>query len=193
MDSNENEVIDIPLDPSFIEGDNIYEIALTGTSGSVDNEFSMRDTLDGAKIIVDFGDLNDIILDNKDATLSSEWLTSTTEPDYYGHNYLYRSTNGTEKKVVWTPYITNPGNYEIYYWLPDGTSNRVTDAPFTINYSGGSVTINVDQTVPGGKWVQLGTGAYLFESGMHGSVELSSTASNGNYVIADAVRFVKVP
>ncbi|WP_067724626.1 golvesin C-terminal-like domain-containing protein [Oceanobacillus damuensis] len=190
---NENEVIDIPLNPSFIEqGDGEYSIALVGSSGSMDDEFSMRETLKGAKIIVEFGDLNNIELDNRDATMYSEWSSSSTQPNYYGDNYLYRSTSGTGKEVVWTPYITNPGNYEIYYWLPDGTSNRTTMAPYTINYSGGSTTVFVDQTVSGGRWVQLGNTAYPFEAGIHGNVELSSSASDGKYVIADAVKFVKV-
>jgi hypothetical protein len=65
------------------------------------------------------------------------------------------------------------------------STNRATDAPYTINYDGGSVTVRVDQQNNGGVWNVLGS--YPFAAGTSGSVVLSDDA-NG-YVIADAVRF----
>ncbi|WP_332628653.1 DNRLRE domain-containing protein [Halalkalibacter flavus] len=186
----ESEVIeiDLPLDSGFLATDGIYEIAL---GGSVKNEFALKDTLDGAKMIVEYDNLNDIIVDNKRMTADSGWWNSTAEPNYNEFNYYYRRTSSSESKGRWTPYITNPGMYEVYYWLPDGTPNRTTQAPYTIQHADGAETFYVDQTVAGGEWIQLGDEAFPFEAGLNGYVEISNIA-NGEIVIADSIRFIKV-
>ncbi|MDF2922524.1 MAG: hypothetical protein K0R57_1438 [Paenibacillaceae bacterium] len=131
----------------------------------------------------------DIIIDNDKAELKGNWTASTTNPNYYGTNYIYvRDGDGTET-AVWRPYIGEAGDYDVYVRLPDGSSNRTTDAPYTVYYDGGSQTYSVDQTVvPGGNWVSLGT--HPFAKGQAGYVQLTNTAS---LIIADAVRFVLVP
>jgi hypothetical protein len=189
----ESEVIeiDLPLDSGFLATDGIYEIALIGLGGSVENEFALKDTLDGAKMIVEYDNLNDIIVDNKRMTADSSWWNSTAEPNYNEFNYYYRRTSSSESKGRWTPYITNPGMYEVYYWLPDGTPNRTTQAPYTIQHADGAETFYVDQTVAGGEWIQLGDEAFPFEAGLNGYVEISNIA-NGEIVIADSIRFIKV-
>lgn len=128
------------------------------------------------------------IIDNKQATGSNGWGTSTTQPNYYDTNYDYRGTNGKIRNRIWRPDIEIAGDYNVYYWLPDGTSNRATDAPFTVYYNGGSQTFYVNQQLPGGSWIKLGT--FDFAIGTSGYVELTNNANN-SYVIADAVKFEK--
>jgi hypothetical protein len=71
-------------------------------------------------------------------------------------------------------------------------SNRASDAPYTINYNGGSETLYVDQRVDGCDWYQLGTGTYPFAVGTSGSIVLSEAASG--VLIADAIKLeVVVP
>lgn len=130
----------------------------------------------------------DIIVDNDAATFSGTWITSTFQTNYYGVNYRYKTVGTGSAKVTWTPTIPTTSVYDIYYWLPDGTSDRTTSAAFTVNYSGGSRTYYVDETAAGGKWVKLG--AHEFAAGTSGNVELSDSSS-GTYVIADAVKFVE--
>jgi hypothetical protein len=68
-------------------------------------------------------------------------------------------------------------------------ANRATDAPYTITYDGGSVTIDKNQQTDGCTWNLLGT--YPFEVGTAGSVVLSDDA-NG-YLNADAVKLELQP
>ena len=70
-------------------------------------------------------------------------------------------------------------------WHSVGT-NRATNAAHTINFSGGSLTYNVNQQANGGKWNTLGT--FYFAAG-GGNVVINAAGANGTVVIADAVRF----
>ena len=86
------------------------------------------------------------------------------------------------------------GDYEVYAWWV-AHSNRATDAPYTINYDGGTVTVEMNQqeTDSGGQWQELTalSGPLPFATGVPGSVVLTNDANE--YVIADAVRFEFVP
>lgn len=131
----------------------------------------------------------DIIIDNDQAELEGSWTASAYNANYYGADYLFvRNGSGTET-ATWRPYIGQTGDYEVYVWLPDGSSNRTTEAPYTVYYDGGSQAYSVDQTVvPGGNWILLGI--HSFAKGQAGYVQLTNSA---NLIIADAVRFVLVP
>ncbi len=98
-------------------------------------------------------------------------------------NFQYRTSGGTgANTATWSFNITTAGNYEVYAWWVTGT-NRATNAPYTINYEGGSETVRVSQRIKGGQWNYLGT--YAFGIGTY-SVVLSDDANN--YVIADAIK-----
>jgi hypothetical protein len=58
-----------------------------------------------------------------------------------------------------------------------------------IYYNGGSQRIEVDQTINGSQWNQLGTGTYPFVAGTSGYVVLSDDA-NGQ-LIADGIKLEK--
>jgi hypothetical protein len=115
----------------------------------------------------------------------SDWPTSTSVAGGHAGGYRSHAPN-TGATFTFKPDIPQTGNYKVYVWYTAG-SDRATNAPFTINYSGGSATQYVNQQINGGKWVYLGT--YPFNQGMSGSIVLSDNA-NGN-VIADAVKLVK--
>ncbi|SDD65762.1 hyaluronate lyase [Paenibacillus sp. UNCCL117] len=136
-------------------------------------------------------DPGEFIVDNTAAELTGTWVSSTGLPNYYGSDYLYKHTGTGAGKAIWRPTLSSAGNYAVYYRLPDGNSGRATNAPFRIQYNGGSKLYTVNQqTVPGGSWILLGT--HPFSAGTSGYVELTDNA-NGTYVIADAVKFVKQP
>lgn len=158
-----------------------------GTSGYVE----LTDNADSTYVIADaikFSKTNEIIVDNSDVEITGTWTSSTTQPNYYGTDYLYNLSESGAEKVRWRPDL-EAGNYSVYYRIPDGTSSRATNAPFTVYYSGGSQTINVNEQGLGGPWVLLGS--YYFAAGTGGYVELTDNGTYGSYVIADAMKFVK--
>ena len=67
--------------------------------------------------------------------------------------------------------------------------SRASNAPYTVNYDGGSQTVPADQQTNGAQWNLLGT--WTFVAGTSGNVQLTNNA-NG-VVIADAVRFQLQP
>ena len=52
--------------------------------------------------------------------------------------------------------VATTGSYELYAWWPHG-SDRATDTPFTITFSGGTNTVRVDQRNSGDDWFWLQT------------------------------------
>lgn len=136
-----------------------------------------------------------IIIDNDDPEFTSagDWEASTEILGFYGRDYLYSYPTLEYFEARWTPYFPIAGRYEVFGWWKDKfsiivPSNRATNAPFTINYSGGSTTIPVDQTNIYKEWKSLGV--FYFSEGNSGSVVLSNNA-NGR-VVADAMRFVYI-
>jgi uncharacterized lipoprotein YddW (UPF0748 family) len=133
-----------------------------------------------------------IIVDDQDARFSSAagWTQSTDSPER--HAATYRETASVlsaTSSVSWTPDLPAPGNYDVAVWFTDG-SDRASDARYTLNYSGGSQTHEVDQRTSGGQWVPLG--AFAFDAPSTEGVALSNQSSTADKkVIADAVRFVR--
>ncbi len=139
----------------------------------------------------------EIIIDNLDAqcTRSGTWTAGSYAggwPDGTG-NYHYASAQPAPGNATctWRPVIGTAGSYDVYVWYVQG-SNRSTEAPFTIVYSGGSITVAVNQTTGGSRWNKIGS-ALPFAAGTSGYVRLGNgTDESSKVVIADAVRFVLV-
>lgn len=131
----------------------------------------------------------EIVVDNVNTEQTGSWTLGAGMPNYYGSNYSTNASGTGEDRIRWRPALALAGKYAVYYMLPDGNADRATNAPFTVYYSGGSATTPVNQQGPGGVWKLLGH--YHFEAGTAGYVELTDQA-NGKYVIADAIKWVKV-
>lgn len=161
-----------------------------GTSGYVrltsaaDNNYVIADAI---KFV--YEPPEEYIVDNTSATVVGTWTSSTFEPTYYGTNYIFKNSGSGASYVQWTPHLPSVGNYDVYIWLPNGSSNRPTNAVFTVYFNGGSQAYTVDETLPGGEWKLLGT--HSFAAGTGGYVLLTDSAQPGTVVIADAVKFVK--
>lgn len=130
-----------------------------------------------------------ITIDNPAASYSGSWATASSSSDRYGADYLYASVSTTVKTVTFTPNIPVAGTYNVYEWHPQGT-NRVTAAPVTVNYSGGSQTYYVNQQSGGGAFNLIATKP--FAAGTSGSVVISNQGSGGTNVMADAVQLRSV-
>ncbi len=171
-------------------------VFLPGTASTVE----LTDRASGTYVIADavkFVFTSDVvptpavtIVDNDAATLKGTWTVSTSRPNYHGTNYVFRPSGGTGSNTVrWTPRLTEPGRYFVYYRLPDGLANRAPDAPYVLAGAGGTQTVKVDQRqASGGDWVSLGS--LTFAAGTAAYVELSDKAT-GTYLIADAIKFVR--
>ena len=167
-----------------------------GTASSVE----LTDRASGTYVIADavkFVFISDVVptpaetvVDNEAATLKGTWTVSNSMPNYYGTNYVFRTSGGTGSNTVrWTPRLTESGRYFVYYRLPDGLANRAPDAAYVLAGAGGTRTVKVDQRqASSGSWVSLGS--LTFAAGTAAYVELSDKAT-GTYLIADAIKFVR--
>lgn len=134
-----------------------------------------------------------ITLDNTTAEITGAWNASAAVSDYYGINYHVRASGGSGvNHVKWRASIPAAGNYSVYVWLPDGLPSRTTQAKYVVYHSGLNTTYYVDQSLPGGGWILLGTHAMTTHPTGNGVVMLTDEG-DGEYVIADAVRFVRQP
>ncbi|MEY2410171.1 MAG: hypothetical protein QOF48_2841 [Verrucomicrobiota bacterium] len=138
-----------------------------------------------------FSTAGDLIVDNADATYTGSWITANSAGDKFGTDYRYVSVNstGSTASALFTPLIITRGRYDVFVWHPQG-ANRPTNASVTVYFSGGAVNSLVNQTINGGRWVQVATNVN-FISGSSGFVRVSNVSSDtGKVVMADAVRFV---
>jgi len=111
----------------------------------------------------------------------TDWHGSATSG--YNSDIAWHAAGTGTNTVTWTTDIPEAGTYNVYaWWTP--YSNRATNAPYTINYEGGSETVRVCQELGGDQWVYLGN--YPFGVGAY-SVVLSDDADE--YVMADAIKF----
>lgn len=136
----------------------------------------------------------EVIVDNTSAgfTASSNWWTSTSVSGYLGSNYHTRGTAAVSDPARWTVNLPEDGTYEVFARWTSGT-NRAASAPYQVVHvvSGAltTTTVNRNQQLNGGSWQSLGT--FNFWKGNSERVRLSCWTTEGFYVVADAVRFVK--
>lgn len=115
----------------------------------------------------------------------SDWPSSSNVKGAYGGSYRPHAP-GKGATFTWKLSVPEAGDYDVYVHYTAAT-DRATNAPYTIHYSGGqTITKRVNQRINGGQWVHLGS--YPFDQGMS-PIVLSDDADG--YVIADAVKLVK--
>lgn len=139
----------------------------------------------------------EVIVDNRDPGFSTVgpggWLTGTKQLLQYGSDFRYKAAGSGANQAVFAPNIPATADYEVFAWWPrrdvDGIS-YATNAPYTINYSGGSATIwmNQDDQLKAGQWNSLGTFPFV---GGPATVVLSDGPDAGGRVVADAIRLVQ--
>jgi hypothetical protein len=145
----------------------------------------------------------EIVLDNSSTSgisVAGGWKMATVPGGYVGSNYLHDDNTGKNSKAVrFTPTLPTSGRYEVFAWWPGGSAPNggtwSSNTPFDVFYpgaAGGFVTVLRDQGSQGGTWVSLGT--YLLNAGTssNSSVRVRND-STGGFVVADALKWVKVP
>jgi hypothetical protein len=123
-------------------------------------------------------------------TFTGAWSLSTFAPGYYGTGYRHDgNTNKGAKTATFRPTLPVAGSYEVYERHVAAT-NYATNVPMDIGHSAGTATVTVNDRLNGGTWNKLGT--WNFDAGSNGYARIRTTGTSG-HVIADAVKFVKVP
>jgi len=127
----------------------------------------------------------DIIVDDPQAAFTGFWFTSIWIPGYYGNGFHQKAKGTGNGKATWNVAVPSSGTYQVYVRHVTSGYNA-SNAPFTVNYAGGSQTIIVNQRTNGGQWISIGN--FPFTAGTAANVTLTDNA-NGT-VIADAVKLV---
>ncbi|MCX7718956.1 MAG: fibronectin type III domain-containing protein [Candidatus Sumerlaeaceae bacterium] len=136
---------------------------------------------------------NMVIVDTNSASFGAGWTAETLSGAYGGGlRYASTVTGAPTTSATFTPNIPTAGHYAVYVWYrPSGGGTTTADARITINHAGGSTVWTQNQNQDGYTWKYIGT--YYFNAGSNpaqGSVVISNlSATAGNRVIADAVRF----
>ncbi len=127
-----------------------------------------------------------VILDNPDATFVNSWPSGADQDDHYGDNFQYNYVGTGEDTATWQTLLPRDGLYAVFAWWSSHW-RRSRDARYTVFYDGGSETISTNQEVSGGQWNYLGT--FPFSAGIPGSVVLTDQSTEGDYVVADAIKW----
>ena len=93
-------------------------------------------------------------------------------------------------RATWILNLPESAAYSVSVWYSDGV-NSVSDARYIINHAGGADLINLNQQTHGGMWISLGS--FSFDATpAAGSIVLSNqSSSEGQTVVADAIRLVR--
>jgi len=181
-----------------------HSIQLTGLAPNMQHHFQVRSrnlngleatSEDGVFVTNPFGVVNDLVIDDEEATVVGPWTQSSSSPGYHGIGYRYRGQGTGANYVEFRPNILTAGHYEVFAWYvasaPGG--NRTTNSPHIITYNGGSTTVGVNQEANGSQWVSLGV--FPFAAGTGGHIQVTDTIpeSSGNLTFADGIKFSYVP
>ena len=135
--------------------------------------------------------INEVIIDNGDPDTSFEGSWSVSggvdpwDPADPSATSLYSRNNST---YTWTFKPLISGDYEVSMWWTQ-YSSRSSNIPVSIEYSGGTDTVTINQQTDGGKWNILKPTPYPFVAGQ--SYDITITAGTQDFTTcADAVRFV---
>lgn len=131
-----------------------------------------------------------IIIDNTNSqtVISGSWIISTAGGSLkYGYNYFHDGNANQGTKSVTFQTNKASGRYEVFAWWY-AYSNRATNTPFYIHHANGTSVVIQNQQINGGEWVSLG----IYDFTAPAQVVVRNDSTNG-YVIADAIRLVKVP
>ena len=144
-------------------------------------------------IVPDKSKLAGIVVDNTEAKLVGEWKHSVHTPPFVGVSYIHDMKEKKGKKsATFTPNLPRTGLYEVRV-SHNSNIRRANGVPITVRHAKGKtvVKINEGQPAPIAKLFRS-IGIFEFKKGRAGSVTISTTGTEGKYVIVDAVQFLIV-
>jgi RHS repeat-associated protein len=125
--------------------------------------------------------------DTQNVTVTGSWATTSAGSGFQGYDYRTHAAGTGTSSVAWRTVVPQDGDYDVYVRYPT-VSGAATNASYTVEHAGGSVTKPVSQAAGGGSWVSLGR--YGFTRGSTTQKVTLSDAANGA-VAADAVKLVR--
>ena len=131
-----------------------------------------------------------LVLDDTQAELVGEWLSSTTIRPYLGESYIHDQASGKgEKSVKFTFRVKKPGEYQLLVAY-SANGNREAKVPITVTSGDQSGTAFLDQK----KKPELATGfspvgAFVLAADSDTTVLIETTGTTG-YVIVDGIRLL---
>jgi len=133
---------------------------------------------------------NDILIDNTNPnnTLTGTW-GNTSGDDVMFMSDLQFAATGANATFTFNATIPVAGKYEVFIFY-SSYNIHATNAPVEIVTTTSTNQYSVDMTTRGGKWIPLDQ----FNLAASEQVQITISAQNANgYVIADGVRFSKIP
>ncbi len=167
-------------------------IGWSGAHNSTNNPLSFLMTNHKTITATFTGSVQDIIIDNPNATFSGSWSFHALPQNQFSSNYASAATvaigSAANRTATFRPNIFTPGTYAIYVWHPNDAT-RSTNAPWSVSFVGGTATTRINQATNGGIW-QLAFSGKNFLRGTNGFVRVGNNANGSARVVADAVKFV---
>jgi hypothetical protein len=127
-----------------------------------------------------------ILDDGESGTSSTGTWSESTAPLPYGARSLYASKTAVGAVYTFEIGLAASGEHEVWAWWTAGAS-RGTAVPIDVVHATGTGTVQVNQTVNGGRWNLLGRWRF----GAAARIEVNAVG-NGQTTCADAVRLVRV-
>jgi len=138
-------------------------------------------------VLTSFSHALEVIIDNSDPGCRADdgWTTATV--NCYGPNKFMHSKGSGLDKVTWTTRL-DPGWYRLDFRI-NSNSSYATDARYSIIHRDGTDNLTVNQQRTSSGWFILG-GAYYIDGVT--TVTLTDEFTDGNNVVADAIRFLSI-
>ena len=135
-------------------------------------------------------DLPGIALDDDDAKLTGEWLTSNAKSSPIGKSYRHdQNTARGHKMATFTPKIVSAGKYEVRL-LYTSFPNRSSKTKVTIHSAAGEQVVHIDQREPSiVDGVPRKLGVFQFNAGQEGTVTISNEGADG-FVVIDGLQLL---
>ncbi|GAA3817277.1 hypothetical protein GCM10022226_42460 [Sphaerisporangium flaviroseum] len=133
-----------------------------------------------------------VTVDNATAgkfTAGANWGTSTYSAQRHGADYRFATPVAASDPAWYRATIPSAGSYRVEVWYPADPGYN-SSAPYIVATSGGNQTVYVDQRSGGGGW--RGIGSFSLNAGDYNVVAVSRWTSGTGYVIADAIRIVRL-
>ena len=131
-----------------------------------------------------------LVIDDTQAELVGEWLSSTSVGPYLGESYIHDQANGKgEKSVKFTFRVKKPGEYHLLIAY-SANGNREAKVPITVTSGDQSGTAFLNQK----RKPELATGfapvgAFVLAADSETTVLIETTGTTG-YVIVDGIRLL---
>jgi len=133
---------------------------------------------------------DDKVIDNQDVRFEAvgDWTQSTEIGGFFAEDYLFNKKGDGSETAAWTVSFEEGGAFQVFArWTAH--PNRATDATYAVEHDGGLAYATFNQEENGGQFNLIGV--FDFSAGTEYAVTLSDDADG--FVIADAVRFTRVP